>query len=336
LKNEIIQAKEENKEDDELSKNLAYIKELRESNVNMKTQLEESKRREEVVRNQLNKREESCHKIEAKVVNLRKKVEKSNTQVKLLNSSMTLDEILDSHRSPNEKYGLGYNKEEMSIPKKPDASPSFAKGEDKSDAGLSFIKSEDGSDTSPSFLKGESRYDAGPSCSKNGSNTTIFRRSDQGRHPEATHTPQSKFRRETPSWMNQRMYESVFNGYCFSCDEYGHKSLDCKHHRRKQVGSFNNSIICWNYNLVGHIATHCYTMRCYSCGGYGHKAHNYWNSRRQSMRNASYNMTRRENETWKKNEVAIIEYHRTKFKKLGHSQMWIAKTEQGNMSEVNC
>ena len=40
--------------------------------------------------------EESCHELEAEVVNLRKKVEKSNTQIKFLNSSMTLDEIFNS------------------------------------------------------------------------------------------------------------------------------------------------------------------------------------------------------------------------------------------------
>jgi hypothetical protein len=53
-------------------------------------------------------------------------------------------------------------------------------------------------------------------------------------------------------------------------------------------------------------------MRCYSCGGFGHKAQDFWNSRRQSMRNASYNKERRVNETWKKDEVSRIEYHRTK------------------------
>ena len=63
------------------------------------------------MRNQLNKKEESCHKMEEKVVNLRKKFEKSNTQIKFLNNSMTLDEILDSQGSPNDKSGLGYNKE---------------------------------------------------------------------------------------------------------------------------------------------------------------------------------------------------------------------------------
>jgi hypothetical protein len=49
-------------------------------------------------------------------------------------------------------------------------------------------------------------------------------------------------------------------------------------------------------------------MRCYSCGGYGHKAYNYWNLRKQSMRNNSYSTTKGVNGTWKKNEVVVIEY----------------------------
>ena len=47
--------------------------------------------------------EESCHKMEAEVL----KVEKSNTQRKFLNSSMTLDKLLDSQRSPNDKSSIG-------------------------------------------------------------------------------------------------------------------------------------------------------------------------------------------------------------------------------------
>jgi predicted nuclease with TOPRIM domain len=128
LKNEISQEKEKKKEDDELSRSLADLEEIRESNVNLKTQLEEAKRREEVVKNQLNEREESCHKLEAEVVHLRKKVEKSNTHVKFMNNSTILDDILDSQRSPNDKYGLGYNKQEAT-PMKLDEGPSFVKSE---------------------------------------------------------------------------------------------------------------------------------------------------------------------------------------------------------------
>jgi hypothetical protein len=74
LKNEISQAKEEKKEDDVSRKKIVVLKELRENYANLKIQLEEAKRREEVVRNQLDKKEESCHEMEEKAVNLIKKV----------------------------------------------------------------------------------------------------------------------------------------------------------------------------------------------------------------------------------------------------------------------
>ena len=74
--------------------------------------------------------EESCHKMEDEVL----KVEKSNTQSKFLNNSMTLDKILDSQRSPNDKSGIGYNKEEISTLEKPDAVPSFVKRERRYDS----------------------------------------------------------------------------------------------------------------------------------------------------------------------------------------------------------
>ena len=76
--------------------------------LHFKTQIEEAKRVEELFKNQVNKKEESCHKQEAKVVDLRKKVENSN---KFLNSSQILNEILESQISPNIKSGLGYKRE---------------------------------------------------------------------------------------------------------------------------------------------------------------------------------------------------------------------------------
>jgi len=84
------------------------------------------------------------------------------------------------------------------------------------------------------------------------------------------------------------------------------------------------------------IVSHCHTMRCYICGGFGHKAQDFWNSRRQSMRNASYNKERRVNETWKKDEVSRIEDHRTKVERPWHSRMRIENIEYVNMSGVNC
>jgi hypothetical protein len=97
LKNE----KEDMKVDDEISKIFETI-------IHLKTQIEESKRVEELLKNQINEKEESCDKLEAEIVYLRKKVEKSN---KFLNSSKILDEILESQRSPYDKSGLRYKEE---------------------------------------------------------------------------------------------------------------------------------------------------------------------------------------------------------------------------------
>jgi uncharacterized FlaG/YvyC family protein len=72
----------------------------------MKTQIEESKRIEELLKNQINETKESCHKLEAEVVDLRKKVEKSNTHINFMNSSTILDEILDIQRYPHDKLDL--------------------------------------------------------------------------------------------------------------------------------------------------------------------------------------------------------------------------------------
>jgi hypothetical protein len=87
--------------DDEISKSFETI-------VHLKTQIEEAKRIEELLKIQINEKKESCCKLEAEIVDLRKKVEKSN---KFLNSSRILDEILESQRSSCDKSGLGYKGE---------------------------------------------------------------------------------------------------------------------------------------------------------------------------------------------------------------------------------
>jgi hypothetical protein len=93
--------------------------------VHLKTQIEEAKRIEELLKNQIKEKEESCCKLEAEFVDLRKKVENSN---KFLNSSLILDEILEIQRSPYDKSSLGYKKEathaEASTLKNHELSPS--------------------------------------------------------------------------------------------------------------------------------------------------------------------------------------------------------------------
>ena len=74
----------------------------------MKTQLEEAKRIEEVLKEKLDEKEEQCQKLEMEVVGLKKTSEKSNACVKFGNNSNILDAILEYQRSPFDKSGLGY------------------------------------------------------------------------------------------------------------------------------------------------------------------------------------------------------------------------------------
>jgi hypothetical protein len=78
---------------DEMSKSFETI-------VHLKTQIEKAKIIEELLKIQINEKEDSCCKLEAEIVDLRKKVEKSN---KFLNSSRILDEILESQRPSCDK-----------------------------------------------------------------------------------------------------------------------------------------------------------------------------------------------------------------------------------------
>jgi hypothetical protein len=77
--------------------------------------------------------EEPCHKQEEEFL----KVEKADTKIKCLSRSMTLDKVLDSQRSPNDKSGVGLNKVEISAPKKPDIGPSFVRKKSRCESGCS-------------------------------------------------------------------------------------------------------------------------------------------------------------------------------------------------------
>jgi hypothetical protein len=103
---------------DEISKSFETI-------VHLKTQIEKAKIIEELLKIQINEKEDSCCKLEAEIVDLRKKVEKSN---KFVNSSRILDFILEIQRPSCDKSGLGYKGEdtydEESTSKKHEVSPS--------------------------------------------------------------------------------------------------------------------------------------------------------------------------------------------------------------------
>jgi hypothetical protein len=71
----------------------------------LKIQLEEGKRKEEVMQIQMIKKEKECEKLEKEIMTLRVEVNKLNKNLK---SSQVLENILNSQRPYNDKSGLGY------------------------------------------------------------------------------------------------------------------------------------------------------------------------------------------------------------------------------------
>jgi endonuclease III-like uncharacterized protein len=68
-------------------------------------QIEEDKRIEEAFKKQLEEKEKIIGNLEAKIVTLRKDIQKKNMQ----NSSKVLDDIINSKKSHLDKSGIGYN-----------------------------------------------------------------------------------------------------------------------------------------------------------------------------------------------------------------------------------
>ena len=150
-------------------------------------------------------------KLEMEVVGLRKKDKKNEALVNFHDSSIVLDKILDCQRSPLDKTGLGYKK-----------------NKEKSEDDTWSLKTPE----------------AGPSTSKAAPQAPAHDNKNSGKSKvkqgvRSVH--QSNFIKETAP---RPRYESSFNGYCYSCSNFGHKAMDCRFYGRGRAGSPNVSVKC--------------------------------------------------------------------------------------------
>ena len=83
--------------------------------IGLKTQLEEAKKVEDTLLQQMREKSLECEKLEEEVVSLRKKLEKAQRELLMntpqMKSTRQLDQILKAQRSPLIKAGIGYEGE---------------------------------------------------------------------------------------------------------------------------------------------------------------------------------------------------------------------------------
>ena len=98
-KNKKLQAELDKKKD---------TRELEQMITKLKVQIEEDKRIEEALKEQLEENDKIIGNLEVEIVTLRKEIQKQNMQ----NSSKVLDNIISSKKSHLDKSGLRYNQTE--------------------------------------------------------------------------------------------------------------------------------------------------------------------------------------------------------------------------------
>jgi hypothetical protein len=137
--------------------------------------------------------------------------------------------ILHQHKSPSDKTIIGYDHKHKDIE------------EEKS-------------------FKLPRKTEEIPKSHTNGSKDSNNRLKD---HDQSRHDKQASQRPPFQRRPFAPRYQSLFPGYCFSCNNFGHKAIDCRDcARNTQVmnrGIYNN-VECYKFHNYGHITRDCRSM----------------------------------------------------------------------------
>ena len=170
----------------------------------MKVQLEEYKRIEETLKEQLEEKDKIIGNLEAEIVILRKDLQKKNMQ----NSSKVLDDIISRQKSYLDKSGLGYNQTEKGSSSKTTEQETYPKWYAETIKGDRKVYKENYKHTPP--LR-RFRF-------QNQRLTEIDR--SQGEEGFIRVPP---FRRTSTL-----RYQTIFFGLCYACNNFGHKFVNCR------------------------------------------------------------------------------------------------------------
>jgi hypothetical protein len=247
----------------------------------LKVELEEAKKIEDILKQQLSENKARCEALEEEIVKTRKEMEKFkglyHQNLPSIKASEGLTSILNQQRNPKLKAGLGY--EEGSSSDYPSNTEL-----------IKFVKSSNIDNNHSTETKKENQ----PPRRNERKNTRIESVDQRDHQHERNRPPQ---RRQIFS-----RYTSFFYGYFFFCSNFGHKAINCSLRFRYEQSSFSRN----NYlplqrlrqpsnkqlQTINHVMTgrrtqvkhnnsyehnNCYNLlfsepECYNYHNYGHKA----------------------------------------------------------------
>jgi hypothetical protein len=220
---------------------------------NLKVQIEEDKRIEEALKKQLEERDKIIGNLEAKIVTLRKDIQKKNMQ----NNSKVLDDIINSQKPHHDKYELGYNQTENGSSSKTTEQETYPKIYAETIKGDMNTYKEDYRDTPP---------------------PRRFRFQNQ----RSTDRPQEEegFRIASPFKIySTPRYQTIFFGLCCACNNFGHKAMNYRANNRN-INKFDSHTQKGyprrpsktqrrSYNMFESLTTE---VECCKCNKFGHMA----------------------------------------------------------------
>jgi hypothetical protein len=99
------------------------------------------------------------------------------------------------------------------------------------------------------------------------------RREEQYDLEETNFTHKDRIWKSIPSiWNHSTMYQNSFYGYCYSCNGFGHKEIECRtsiirdymNNNYQETQGFSRR----NFNSFSPLMN--YIIICYNCNNFGH------------------------------------------------------------------
>jgi hypothetical protein len=247
----------------------------------LKVELEEAKKIEDILKQQLSEKKVRCEALEEEIVKTRKEMEKFkglyHQNLPSIKASEGLTSILNQQRNSKLKAGLGY--EEGSSSDHPSNTES-----------IKFVKS--------------SNIDNSHSAETKKQNQPPRRNERKSTRTEFVHQKDYRHERNRPPQRRQifSRYKDFFYGYCFFCSNFGHKAINCSLRFRYEQSRYSMNNYLPQQRLrqpsnkqsqtINHVMTGRRTQvkhnnnykhnnhydllfsepECYNCHNYGHKA----------------------------------------------------------------